>query len=60
MQTDAERIAHLESALHAVGMFLLLVDSKRRDHFVNWTPDTTAILDGLRAAIAWETTHEAT
>lgn len=42
----------IESTLRAVGMFLLIVESKRRDHFVNWTQDTTTILDGMRAAIA--------
>lgn len=46
-----EREQMLESMLRGCGMFLLVVDSKRRDHFVNWTPDTTAILESMRESI---------
>lgn len=46
-----EQIQALRAALAAAGMMLLLVDSKRRDRFLNWTPDTTGCLERVRAHV---------
>lgn len=45
------RVEILEGVLRVASMCLLVVDSKRRDRFVTWSADTTAIVEATQAAI---------